>query len=49
MKWLSAAVGGGLAFAALSNTCTMGNVLVKLPCNRGSRADVDRAVERLAG
>ncbi len=48
-KWLSAAVGGGLTFAAVSNTCMMGNVLSKLPYNRGSRADVERAVETLVG
>lgn len=48
MKWLSAAVGGGLTFAAVSNSCLMGNVLSKLPYNRGSQADVERAVETLA-
>lgn len=48
MKWLAAAVGGGLTFAAVSNTCMMGNVLAKLPYNRGSQADVERAVTSLA-
>lgn len=48
LKWLSAAVGGGLTFAAVSNTCMMGNVLAKLPYNRGSRADVEQAVKTLA-
>lgn len=48
-KWLSAAVGGGLTFAALSNSCMMGNLLAKLPYNRGSRADVERAVRTLTG
>ncbi|MEU3572229.1 rhodanese-like domain-containing protein [Kitasatospora sp. NPDC036755] len=33
-RWLSAAVGGGLAFSALSNTCAMGSMLSKLPYNR---------------
>lgn len=46
-QWLSFAVGAGLTFAAVSNTCMMGNLLAKLPYNRGSRADVDRAVEAL--
>lgn len=35
-KWLSGAVGGGLVFAALSNTCAMGNLLGRLPYNRGA-------------
>lgn len=47
-KWLSAAVGSGLAYAALTNSCMMGALLAKLPYNRGSRADVDRAVRALA-
>lgn len=47
LKWLAAAVGAGLTFAAVSNTCMMGNVLSKLPYNRGSRADVERAVAAL--
>lgn len=47
MKWLSAAVGGGLTFAAVSNTCMMGNVLSKLPYNSGSQADVERAVQTI--
>ena len=47
-KWLSGAIGGGLTFAALSNTCMMGNLLSKLPYNRGSRRDVERAVSALA-
>lgn len=46
-KWLSGAVGAGLTFAALSNTCMMGNLLGKLPYNRGSRRDVERAVSAL--
>jgi rhodanese-related sulfurtransferase len=37
-QWFSAAIGGGLVFAALSNTCAMGMVLSKLPYNRGRRA-----------
>ena len=48
-KWLSAAVGGGLAFAAVTDSCLMGNLLARLPYNRGSRADVGRAVQALAG
>jgi rhodanese-related sulfurtransferase len=38
-KWLSAFVGGGLVFAAASNTCAMGMALAKMPWNkRGARA-----------
>jgi rhodanese-related sulfurtransferase len=38
-KWLSGFVGGGLAFAAVSNTCAMGVALAKMPWNRrGARA-----------
>jgi rhodanese-related sulfurtransferase len=38
-KWLSGFVGGGLAFAAVSNTCAMGMALAKMPWNkRGARA-----------
>jgi hypothetical protein len=47
MKLLSGAIGGGLAFAAASNTCAMGNVLARLPYNQRSRRDVDDAVARL--
>jgi rhodanese-related sulfurtransferase len=46
-KFLSGAVGGGLVFAALSNTCLMGALLAKLPHNRAANADVDAAVAAL--
>ena len=36
LKWLAAGVGGGLTFAAVSNTCAMGMLLSKLPYNRGT-------------
>jgi rhodanese-related sulfurtransferase len=35
-KWLSAGVGAGLAWSAISNTCAMAAVLAKLPYNRSS-------------
>ena len=48
-KWLSAGVGGGLMFAALSNTCAMGNLLMKLPYNAGAgQPTVKQAVTRVA-
>lgn len=46
-KWGAAFVGGGLTFAALSNTCMMGNLLSKLPYNQGAGSDIDAAIERL--
>lgn len=48
-KWLAGFVGGGLVFAALSNTCAMGNALGKMPWNRrGSGSEVS-PLEQLAG
>jgi rhodanese-related sulfurtransferase len=48
LKWLSGAVGGGLAFAALTNTCAMGSALAKLPYNRGAGScDIDQVVAQL--
>ena len=38
LKWVAGAIGGGLTFAALSNTCAMGMMLAKLPYNRGAPA-----------
>lgn len=35
LKWLAAGMGAGLTFAALTNTCAMGNLLARLPYNRG--------------
>lgn len=32
-KWLAGGIGGGLTFAALSNTCAMGAALAKAPWN----------------
>ncbi|MBU8807454.1 rhodanese-like domain-containing protein [Mycolicibacterium goodii] len=47
LKWLAAGVGGGLTFAALSNTCAMGMLLAKLPYNRGAACDAQSIVARL--
>lgn len=49
LKWLAGAVGGGLVFAALSNTCAMGMLLSKLPYNRGARCDAQSIVSQLVG
>jgi rhodanese-related sulfurtransferase len=47
LKWLAAAIGGGLTFAAVSNTCAMGTALSKLPYNRSSGYDPAALVSRL--
>lgn len=47
LRYLSGAVGGGLALAALSNTCMLGALLSKLPYNRGPRPDIDLVLESL--
>lgn len=47
LKWLAAGVGGGLTFAAVSNTCAMGTLLSKLPYNRGASCDAQSIVAQL--
>ncbi|MEZ5152385.1 rhodanese-like domain-containing protein [Rhodococcus zopfii] len=47
LKWLAAGIGGGLTFAALTNTCAMGMLLSKLPYNRGASCDAQTIVNRL--
>lgn len=47
LKWLSGAVGGGLMFAALSNTCAMGMLLSKMPWNKAASCSVDDVVKAL--
>jgi rhodanese-related sulfurtransferase len=37
LKWVAAAIGAGLAGAALTNTCAMGMLLARLPYNRSPR------------
>jgi rhodanese-related sulfurtransferase len=49
LKWVAAAIGGGLTFAALSNTCAMGMALSKLPYNRGASCDAQTVVSQLIG
>jgi|SRR5215207_549350 len=48
LQWLAAAVGAGLAGAALTNTCLMGVLLAKLPFNEGANCDIDAVVRHLA-
>ncbi len=47
LRYVAGAVGFGLTFAALSNTCAMGALLAKLPYNRGNSCDVNAVVEEL--
>jgi rhodanese-related sulfurtransferase len=49
LKWVAGGVGGGLTFAALSNTCAMGMALAKMPWNnRGPKVDLDEVIRALA-
>lgn len=48
IKWLAAGIGGGLTFAAVSDTCAMGMLLAKLPYNRGASCDAESIVAELS-
>jgi rhodanese-related sulfurtransferase len=43
-KWLAGAVGGGLLYSAVSNTCAMGQLLGKLPYNKGPECELDEVL-----
>ena len=45
---IPAAVGSGLVFAGVTDTCMMGMLLAKLPYNRPARCDVPAMVRALA-
>jgi rhodanese-related sulfurtransferase len=47
LKYVSGAIGAGLTFAALTDTCAMGALLAKLPYNRAAACDVDAVVAEL--
>jgi len=47
LKWLAAAIGAGLAYAAISNTCAMATALSKLPYNRGAASDAKTVLAQL--
>jgi rhodanese-related sulfurtransferase len=49
LRYVAGAVGAGLVFAAVSNSCMMGMLLAKLPYNRGPALDIDAAIARIAG
>ena len=44
---LSAAIGGGLLFSALTNTCGMAKVLARLPYNQDAQTDVAATIAAL--
>jgi len=47
LKWLAAAIGGGLTYAAVTNTCAMVTALSKLPYNRGAASDAKTILAQL--
>ena len=49
LEWLAAAVGAGLTYAAVTNTCAMARALSKLPYNRGATSDASAVLSQLAG
>ncbi|WP_406726476.1 rhodanese-like domain-containing protein [Streptomyces sp. GD-15H] len=46
-RWLSAAIGGGLVFSAVTNTCGMAALLAKLPHNQPRTTDLDATLQAL--
>jgi rhodanese-related sulfurtransferase len=48
LKWLAAAIGGGLTFAAVTDTCAMATALSKLPYNSGAGADLETIMAELS-
>jgi rhodanese-related sulfurtransferase len=47
LKWVAAAIGGGLSFAAVTDTCAMATALSKLPYNRAGTTDGATLVSQL--
>ncbi|MDX8052189.1 rhodanese-like domain-containing protein [Lentzea sp. BCCO 10_0798] len=48
VTWLAGLVGAGLVVASLTDTCLMGMLLAKLPCNRGPRTTFPAVVAALS-
>ncbi|GHH83283.1 transporter [Streptomyces sulfonofaciens] len=46
-RWLSAAIGAGLVFSAVTDTCGMAALLARLPHNRPGTTDLDATLEAL--
>jgi rhodanese-related sulfurtransferase len=47
LKWVAAFIGGGLTYAALSNTCAMATGLSKPPYNQGAASDPKTILSQL--
>lgn len=47
VQWVAFAIGAGLMFAAVTNTCAMGMLLARLPFNRGATCDIGTVVGQL--
>ncbi len=43
-RFVAGGIGAGLTFSAISNTCAMGNMLSKLPYNRGPECVLDEVL-----
>jgi rhodanese-related sulfurtransferase len=48
LKWLAAAIGAGLTYAAISDTCAMATALSTLPYNRGAASDAQTVLSQLS-
>lgn len=48
-RYVAGFVGAVLVTAAVTDTCTIGLLLSKLPHNRGADVDVERILDRLRG
>lgn len=48
-RWVAAAIGAGLTFAAATDSCLMGTLLSRLPYNRRGAADPQAVVDELLG
>ncbi|MDQ1293304.1 MAG: hypothetical protein QG608_1185 [Actinomycetota bacterium] len=48
LQWLSAFVGAGLVFAAVTGTCGMALILARMPWNRAAPDDVRAVIAQLA-
>ena len=49
LRYLAGGVGAGLVVAALTDSCLLGRLLLKLPYNRRGDVDVERVMQRLRG
>ncbi|MEU3994650.1 rhodanese-like domain-containing protein [Streptomyces fungicidicus] len=47
-RWLSAAIGGGLVFSAVTDTCGMAAALARLPHNQPRTTDLDATLRALS-